>query len=152
MIWTKSYIVPKFTPTSVKCVIASYNNHVIIHFSNDGSLRPAVKAKIIAKKSCKKVKERLRTEVAFVSRGVQRRAMIHVMYDHLKMTYVSSAILTVKTGPIDAGKSLPLTWTGEHIENSPFWCFFSTFHRIESWSYKAEVIASNLGEKYLWCN
>ena len=80
MIWTKSYIVPKFTPTSVKCVIASYNNHVIIHFSNDGSLRPAVKAKIIAKKSCKKVKERLRTEVAFVSRGVQRRAMIQSQF------------------------------------------------------------------------
>ena len=76
----QSHIVPKFTPTSVKCVIASYNNHVIIHFSNDGSLRPAVKAKIIAKKSCKKVKERLRTEAAFVSRGVQRRAMIQSQF------------------------------------------------------------------------
>ena len=27
---------PKFTPTSEKCVIASYNNHVTIHFTNDG--------------------------------------------------------------------------------------------------------------------
>lgn len=128
MIWTKSYIVPKFTPTSVKCVIASYNSHVIIHFSNDGSLRPAVKAKIIAKKSCKKVKERLRTEVAFVSRGVQRRAMIQSQFAcHVRPSEDDICVkrhFDRENWTDRCCKSLPLTWTGEHIENSPFWCFF----------------------------
>ena len=76
------------------------------------------------------------------------------MYDTLKMTCVKKRhLLTVETGTIDASKSLPFELNRSvYIGKKSFLVDLSAFDRIESWSYKAEVVASNLGEKYLWCN